>query len=153
MSLRRRQRAAGPVGEAVRLVERVAGDALDELVVGDGIAVAEHHRGDLGVEDRMRDELGAVPDDFDVLARGVENLQHLLVRHQFEERLEIDAGRERVDHHGFVGSRQLRDAEERVIGGFAQELGVDGDEGVLRQPFAGVGQFLRRGDRLHAGLT
>ena len=141
--LRRRQRPARPVGEAVRLVERVAGDALHQLVVGDRIAVAEHHGGDLGVEHRMRDDAGAVPDDFDVLARGVEHLEHALVRHQLEERLEIDAGRERVDHHGLVGARHLRDAEQRIVGGLAQELGVDGDEGVARQPLAGGGQFAR----------
>ena len=53
--LRVAERPPRPVGEAVRLVERVAGDALDQLVVGDRIAIAEHHGGDLGVEDRMRD--------------------------------------------------------------------------------------------------
>ena len=37
---------------------------------------------------------------------------------------------QRIDHDGLVGARHLGDAEERVIGGFAQELGVDGDEGV-----------------------
>ena len=46
--------------------------------------------------------LGAVPDDFDVLAGGVEHLEHALVRHQLEERLEVDAGRQRIDHHGLV---------------------------------------------------
>ena len=81
--------------------------------------------------------LRAVPDDFDVLAGGVEHLEHVLVRHQVEERLEIDAGRERIDHHRLVARRQLRHAEQRVVGGLAQEFGVDGDEGVARQPFAG----------------
>ena len=151
--LGRRQRPPGPVGEAVRLVEHVAGDALHELVVGDRIAVAQHHGGDLGVEDRMRDDVGAVPDDFDVLPGGVEHLEHVLVRHQLEERLEVDARRQRIDHHGLVARRQLRHAEQRVVGGLAEELGVDGDEGVARQPFAGGGQFLRRGDQVHAGLT
>ena len=87
------QRPARPVGEAVRLVERVAGDALHELVVGDRIAVAEHHGGDLGIDDRVGDQAGLVPADFDVLARGVEDLDDLLVRHQREERREIDARR------------------------------------------------------------
>ena len=49
--------------------------------------------------------------------------------------------------------RQLRHAEQRVIGGLAQEFGVDGDEGVVGQPFAGGRQFLRRGDQFHTGLT
>ena len=138
------ERPAGPVGEAVRLVEQVAGDALHQLVVGDGIAVAQHHGGDLGVEQRVRNRLGPVPDDFDVLARGVEHLEHALVRHQFEERREVDAGRQRVDHHGFVGARHLRHAEQRVIGGFAQKFGIDGDERVLLQALAGCGQLVRR---------
>ena len=76
------QRPPRPVGETVGLVRPMAGDALDQLVVGDAVAIAEHHGRDLGIEDRVRDDAGAVPDDLDVLARGVEDLQHLLVGHQ-----------------------------------------------------------------------
>ena len=72
--------------------------------------------------------LRRVPDDFDVLPRGMEHLHHLLVRHQREERREIDARRERVDHHGLVGDGHLRHAQQRIVGGLAQEFGVDGDE-------------------------
>ena len=88
--------------------------------------------------------LGAVPDDLDVLARGVENLDHLLVRHQLEERLEVDAGRQRVDHHGLVGRRHLRHAEQRVVGGLAQEFGVDGDEGMRASRSQVAASSLRR---------
>ena len=101
--LRFRQRPARPVGETVRFVERVAGDALHELVVGNGIAIAQHHGRDLGVEDRMRNELGAVPDDFNVLTRGMKDFHDFLVRHQREERRQIDIRRQRIDDHGFVG--------------------------------------------------
>jgi hypothetical protein len=80
-------------------------------------------------------------------------LRHVLIRHQFEERLEIDAGCERVDDHGFVAARQLRHAEQRIVGSLAKEFGVDGDEGVARQSFAGRGQFLSRGDQIHVGIT
>ena len=89
----------------------------------------------------MRNDVGAMPDDFDVLARGVEHLEHALVRHQFEERREIDAGRQRIDHHGLVAARHLRHAQQRIVGGLAQEFGVDGDEGLARQSLAGRGQF------------
>ena len=68
------------------LVRAVAGDALDQLVIGDAVAIAEHHGRHLGVEDRVRNGAGLVPDDFDVLAGGVKNLQHRLVAHQIEER-------------------------------------------------------------------
>ncbi len=37
------QRPPRPIGEAVRFVERVPGNALHKLVIGDGVAVAEHH--------------------------------------------------------------------------------------------------------------
>ena len=39
-------------------------------------------------------------------------------------------------------ARHLRHAQQRIIGGLAQEFGVDGDEGVPRQPLAGGGQFV-----------
>ena len=136
----------------MRLVEHVAGDALHELVVGNGIAIAQNHGGDLRVEDRMRDQAGPVPDDFNVLARGVKDFHDALVRHQGEEGREVEAGRERIDHHRFVGARHLRDAELRVIGRFPQELGVDGHEGMPRQALASFRQFLGRGDGMrHAG--
>jgi hypothetical protein len=140
--LRRRKRAAGPVGEAVRLVETVAGDALHELVVGDRIAMAEHHGGDLGVEQRTGDDTGAVPDDLDVLARRMEHLQHPLVGHQREERLEIDSGGQRVDHDGLLRACELGYAEQGIIGGLPQELGIDGHERMTREAFAGGRQIV-----------
>ena len=91
MHLLGRQRPARPVGEAVGLVRPVAGDALDEFVIGDAVAITQHHGCDLRIEDRVRNGAGLVPDDLDVLARGMKHLQHRLVGHQFEERLEVDA--------------------------------------------------------------
>ena len=74
-----------------------AGDLLDELVVGHAVAEAADHGGDLGVEDRMRDQAAAVEDDLDVLAGGVEDLGHRLVGHQREERRKVDVRRQRID--------------------------------------------------------
>src|SRR4029077_12636834 len=106
-----RQRSARPIGEAVGLVQVVAGDALDELVVGDRVAEAEHHRGNLTVENRVRNPTGHVPDDFDVLTRGMENLQDALVDHQLEEWSEIYSRREGVDHDRLVGAGDLRNTK------------------------------------------
>ena len=133
----------------MRFVEGVAGDALHELVVGNRVAVAEHHGGDLGVEDRARDRLGHVPDDLDVLTRGVENLDNFLVGHERKKRRQVDVVGQRVDHHRLVRARHLRDAEQRVIGGLAQELGVDGDEGVARHMGADLDEFRGGGDHVH----
>src|ERR1700675_3389330 len=43
----------------------------------------------------------------------------------------------------------LRHAEQGIIGGLAQELGVDGDEGMPRHARANLGQFLGGGDQIH----
>ena len=53
----------------------VAGDLLHELVVGDAVAEAADHGGDLRVEHRMRDQAAEMEDDFDVLPRGVKDLE------------------------------------------------------------------------------
>src|SRR5258708_2668926 len=50
--LRLAERPTRPVGEAMRFVQGVSGDALHELVVRDRIAIAQHHGGDLSVDDR-----------------------------------------------------------------------------------------------------
>ena len=112
------------------LVGPVPGDALDQLVVGDAVAIAEHHGGHLGVEDRVRDDARAMHDDFDVLARGVEHLQHRLIGHQVEERFQVDAGGQRVDHDGFLRAGHLDHAEQGIIGRLTQKFGVDGDDRV-----------------------
>ena len=93
-----------------------------------------------------------MPDDFDVLAGGVEHLEHALVRHQLEERLEVDALGERVDHDRLVGARELRHAQQREIRGLAQEFGVNGDERMAGKARAGGSEVLGRRDQLHAGF-
>ncbi len=147
--LRVAQGPPGPVGEAVRLVEGIAGDAVDQLIVGDRVAVAEHHGGNLGIEDRMGDLFRQVPDDFDVLARGVEDLHHAFRGHQVEKGRKVDALGQRVDHHRLVVGSDLRDAEQGIIGGFAQKLGVDGDEPMARHAGADVAEFFGGGDQVH----
>ena len=143
------QRPARPVGKTVGLVRPMAGNALDQLVVGNGIAIAEHHGRDLGVEDRVRHDPGLVPDDFDILTGGVENLQHLLVGHQCEERLEVDALGQRIDHDRFLRARHLHDAEQRIIGRLTQEFGIDGDDRVLGEAGANGGEFRSGGNQIH----
>ena len=143
------QRPARPVGEAVGLVRPVADDAFDQLVIGDGIAIAEHHGRDLRIKDRMRNDAGLVPDDLDVLAGGMKHLQHLLIDHQFEERLQVDALGQRVDHDRFLGARHLHDAEQGIIGRLAQEFGIDGDDRVPGEAGANGCEFRSGGNQIH----
>ena len=147
--LRIAERPPRPVGEAVRLVERVAGDALHQLVIRDRIAIAENHGRHLGVDDRVRDCLGHVPDDFDVLPRGMKHLGNAFRRHQCKQRRKIEPGGQRVDDDSLFGGGHLRDAQQRVIGGLAQEFGIDRDERMLRHPPANRREGIRRGDQIH----
>ena len=50
---------------------------------------------------------------------------------QVEQRLEVDALGLGVDRRGFLGARDLDQAEVRPIGVLAHELGVHGDEGLV----------------------
>lgn len=134
------ERPARPVGEAVRLVEHDAGDARDQLVVGNRIAEAAHHGGHLRVENRIGHEAAEVPDDLDVLPGGVEHLEHGRIAHQGEKRRQIEAGSERVDQKDLFGTGELHDAQLRPERTFAQEFRVDGDEGEARQMVAGFGE-------------
>jgi hypothetical protein len=78
----------------------------------------------------------------------MKHLHDLFVGHERVERREIDIRRQRVDDEGFFGRCHLRDAEQRVVGGLAQEFRVDGDEGVGSHPLARGGKLRRRGDRV-----
>ena len=138
-----RQRPTAPVGEARRLVEPLAGDLLDQLVVGDAVAEAAHHGRHLRVEDRVRNQVAEVVDDLDVLARGMEDLGDRLVGHQVEERREIDARRQRVDQRRHARRGHLDQAEFGPERGLADELGVDGDEfGIAKCGEGGFEVFL-----------
>ena len=50
---------------------------------------------------------------------------------------QVEARRQGVDDDGFIGAGDLRDAEQRIVGRLAQELGVDRDERMRGKPRAG----------------
>jgi hypothetical protein len=77
-----------------------------------------------------------VEEDLDVLTGGVEDLEHALIGHEVEQRLEVDALGERVDRRRLFGAADLHQAEDRPIGLVAHEFGVDRDECLGRQPVA-----------------
>src|ERR1700752_2338924 len=67
----------------------------------------------------------------------MEYLQHLLIGHQLEKRLQIDAGGQRVDDDSLLGACHLEHAEQGIIGGFPQKLGVHGDDRMSGEAVAG----------------
>ena len=149
LDLRLGQRTARPVGEPRRLVDRDMADRVRKLAVGDLLAIAADHRRDLGVEQRRRQDAGELPEDFEVLAGGVEHLDHVLVGHQLQQRLEVEPWGERVDRHRFVVGGELDDAKDRPERRLAQEFGVDRHEWRARQTLAGLSEFVRGRDQGH----
>ena len=125
------ERPARPVGEARALVELAcrAGSRPDSGIA-DLLAQPERHRRDLGVEQGMGRAAGQVEDDLDILAAGVEDLQHMLVvDQQVEQGREVDAprpwDRSPPPPRSFA---DLDQAQLRPVGVLAHELGVDRDE-------------------------
>ena len=123
------ERPPAPVGEARALVEALADQALDQVGIADLLAEPERHRRDLGVEQRMRRPAGDVVDDLDILASGVEDLEHvLIVDQQVEQGRHVEPFGLGVDGGGLVDVADLDQAQVRPIGVLAHEFGVDGDE-------------------------
>ena len=60
----------------------------------------------------------------------MEHLHHRLVGQQFTKRGEVDVGGLGVHHGDLMHAGKLHDAEFRPIGAFADEFGIDGDEGL-----------------------
>jgi hypothetical protein len=89
--------------------------------------VAAHHRRHLGVEQRARHFVHAQVEDFEILARGVEDLEHLGIGHQFVERGQVDAFGQGVDRRRFVRASDLGQAELGPVGALAHEFGIDRD--------------------------
>jgi hypothetical protein len=103
--------------------------ALDEVRIADLFAQPQRHGGDLGVEHRMRRPPGQIVDDFDILAAGMEDLQHFLIVHQqVEQGCQVDPFRFGIDRRGLLLIADLHQAEVGPEGIFAHELGVHGDE-------------------------
>ena len=149
VDLRLGQRPARPIGEPRRLVDRDMADRVCKLAIGHLLAIAANHRRDLGVEQRRRQDAGELPEDFEVLPGGVEHLDHVLVGHQLQQRLEVESGSERVDRHRFVVGGELDNAKNRPERRLAQEFGVDRHERRARQALAGLSEFVRRRDQGH----
>ncbi len=129
------QRPARPVGEAAGLVQVDAQHLAHQGVIGDLLAKARGHAGDLGVEQGHGDHAQIV-EDLHVLAGGVEHLFDSLVGEQGQERREVDPVGQGVDHRAVAGTGDLDQAKPGPVGGFAHELSVDGDEGIFGDPVA-----------------
>ena len=147
--LRLRQRPARPVGEARRLVDAHFGDGLDEFAVGNLLAEAADHGGNLRVEQRRGDPPCKIPHNLNVLPRSMKDFDELWIGHQIEEGSEIQPLGERIDRHGFLGRSDLHDAELGPKGRFPQKFGIDSDERMLGYAAAYLRQLVTFRDQAH----
>ena len=79
----------------------------------------------------------------------MKDLDDVLVRHQLQQRLEIEPWGQRVDRQRLVVGGDLDDAQNRPECRLAQKLGVDRDERRARQALTGLSEFVRRCDQGH----
>ena len=125
--LRFGQRALRPIGETGRFVDPGMGEIMGELLIGHAVAITRDHGGDLRIEAGRGDAAVEIPKDFEILPAGMEHFYNRWIAHQREKRRKVDARRERINQNVFLLARDLDQAELRIIGGLAQEFGVDGD--------------------------
>ena len=142
------ERTPGPIGESRALVEASAKQGLDEILVADLFAEPERHRRDLGIEQGVGGPARQIEDDLDVLAAGVEDLEHMLVVHeQVEQGGKIDPVRLGVDRRGLLAIGHLEQADVRPVGILAHELGIDRDEVGSGEAFTEFFEGLGVGDQ------
>ena len=142
------ERATAPVGKARALVERMAEHRFDQARIADLFSEPQSHRGDLRIEQRVGDLVGHVVDDLEILAPGVEDLEHVVVvDEQVPQRLKIETARLGIDRCRLVGRGDLEEAELRPIAVLAHELGIDGDEVVGGEALDQCGKARTVGDQ------
>ena len=97
-SLLRVKGPRAPIDGLIGLVVIAFQDLFNERPVGNGFAVTERHRRDLGVEKRAGDDARLLIHDLDILAGGMKNLEHRLVRHESVKRRQVEAGKRIGDY-------------------------------------------------------
>ena len=90
-----------------------------------------------------------MPDDFEILPRRVEHLDHVRIGHQLEKGRHIKAIGKRVDGDRPLLAGELDHADLRPEGGLPQEFGIDGDVSEFREGLANGRQFAGICDKAH----
>ena len=142
------QGSSRPIGEAVRFVQGDAQQLPCQRVVGDLLAKARRHAGDLGVEQRRGNDAQIV-EDLHILTSGVEDLLDPLIAEDIEERPKIDLRRQRIDHRLVSHRGGLDQTELRPVGGLTHEFGVNRHEWLAGQALAEGSELGGGGDRRH----
>ena len=152
------QRPAHPVCELAGFVDLAPQHALDQIVVGNRVAIAERHSRDLCVENWPGRVADQAIEYFDVLTGCVEHFHAIVGRDEVQEGANVQILGKRVDKTFHAGGRSLHKAEFRPIGRFPMELGVNADKVAFGQLSAEIfeGRLLSNGSQgvvSHRGLA
>ena len=100
----------------------------DKPVVTDLIAMPEHHRRNLRIEQWQRKLSHFLDEDFQILMRRVKHFGDAGVCKKAPERRQFDVRRQRVDGGGGRSVANLDQAKLRVVGLLAHEFRIDCEE-------------------------
>ena len=123
--LGRRQGPAVPAAAGLRFVQRNAQLPFHHGGVADLEAAPQQPPCDLGVEDVARDQVEVVVQDFHVLQAGVQHADAGGIAQPCGQARQVQAGAG-INQRMARAVRDLHQAQDRVVGGGAQELGVQG---------------------------
>ena len=127
------KRAQPPIGTAAGFIKFDMKNVFNQAFLTDGLSVAADHGGNLSVKNRSRNAVAEVEKNFDILTAGMENIDYLRIVQNRKERRHIQFGSQRVDDGGLFGGADLNEAEFGVVGFFAQEFQINGNERLSGQ--------------------
>ncbi len=133
------QRAPAPVREASRLVDIRLCKLANERFIGRRLAKTADHRRDLRIKKRGWNHSAKMVENFNVLSRGVENLDDSRIGEKPVKGREINSRRQRVNNRLRVRSGRLNQTQLGPVRLIPHEFGIDGGVGTL---FQFDGEFL-----------
>ena len=107
----------------MQLVELDTEYGLDQVGITNLFRVSQQQGGNLGIEHRGGQAAPEVKEDLHILPSGMHDLGDALIVDNIEQWRQVSQC-QRIDTGNNVGGRNLQQAELRIIGFFAEELGI-----------------------------
>ena len=129
------------------------GDLAHQRFVADLFTKTCHHRSDLRVKQRLRDDPVFDAEDLKVLPRRVEYLHHIGISEQIHQRIKRQTIGQWINQNGIrlavAAIGQLDQAKLGIVSAFAQEFCVDRDIRGFSRPRAEFGKVRGRRYDVH----
>ena len=117
------ERAAAPIRPRLVLGQFQAEHLLYQAGIAHLVAESEHRRGQLGIEQGLRQQTPVMVEDLQVLTPRMPDLDARRFGQQGQVRRQV-FDRERIDAGGNAIAAHLQQAQLRIVGLLAEELGV-----------------------------